>query len=235
MIKVASLILFLAASSASAKTLIIAVIDTGIDPSVPHLCKMGHKSFVKSSSALTDQNGHGTHIAGLIAANVGEGDYCIVAIKYYVDGATGEQNMARMIAAEKYALNIKADFINISGGGPQSNSEEKQLIQSILKRNTTMVVAAGNEKSDLDKSCDYFPACYDSRIIVVGNLEVREDGQKGVCHSSNYGAYVKRWEVGTNVTSTLPGGRTGKMTGTSQATAVATGKLVKERLIKRIH
>ncbi|CAM6003938.1 unnamed protein product [Sphagnum balticum] len=206
--------------SADAKTLTIAVIDSGVDFSLPSLCKFGHKSFATAlPNPLADEVGHGTHVAGIIGANAGPGNYCIVSIKYYDAKATGKSNLANMVKAIQYAINIKVDFINISGGGPDSNEDERIAIMRALKKKIRVVVAAGNEGDDLDKKCNYFPACYDNRIVTVGNLQ---DVELSRSPSSDYGNYVKRWEVGTNVLSTLPGGRTGTMTGTSQAAAVAT-------------
>lgn len=253
------LITLLAATNSlakTAKTLTIAVIDTGIDSNNPKLCKFGHKSFLPNSpNALVDTNGHGTHIAGLIAKHAGDNNYCLVAIKYYGDVNTGRQNLANMRSALRYAINIKADYINISGGGPEFDEQEFLLIREALKKKITIVVAAGNERSDLDASCNYFPACYDKRIVMVGNLQKGADFsnldndtkwaaikiglafklgtfETEKCPSSNYGLRVTKWEIGTDVVSTLPGGKTGTMTGTSQATAIETGKMVRERFPK---
>ena len=235
--------------AAWSKTLTIAVIDSGIDGSLPNLCKFGHKSFVKTlPNPLVDENGHGTHVAGLINSTAGIGNYCIVAIKFYDPSATGWANLGSILKAVQYAINIKVDFINISGGGPEFNLKERNLILKALNNKITVVTAAGNENDDLDKECNYFPACYDPRIIMVGNLRttslIESWSANGLeiasvnvrvrsterTPSSNYGNRVTRWEIGTNVLSTLPGGRMGRMTGTSQATAIATGKLVRERL-----
>lgn len=247
----------LLSSLAQAKTLTIAVIDTGIDKASPNLCRMGHKSFVKDlPNPLSDEHGHGTHVAGLISQNAGIGDYCLIAIKYYSPAQTGRQNLDAMVQAIRYAINIKADFINYSGGGPEPDLREKALINKGLNRGVRIVVAAGNENDDLGKKCNYFPACYDRRLVVVGNLRIIKDNNtldedwkyiaiatgfddkinKKVettrSPSSNYGTYVKRWEIGTDCLSNLPGGKRGYMSGTSQATGVATGKLVKERLAR---
>ena len=241
--------LFLLASTSLAKTITVAVIDTGIDASsVSKLCKFGHKAFTgRRDDALKDTIGHGTHIAGLIQQHAGEdADYCMVSLKWFDEKADSDQNLFNLQRALRYAINIKVDFINISGGGIEPNPTERSLIIEALNKGIKVVVAAGNEGHDLTFSCNYFPACYDSRLVVVGNLlhqspdkvsrwawvqsTMRLDSDKN--ESSNYGAYVNRWEVGTDVVSKLPGGITGTMTGTSQATAIATGKLIKERLAR---
>lgn len=224
------------------KVVTIAVIDTGIDKALPNLCRYGHKSFVDGDlDPLVDNHGHGTHIAGIINTNAGVGNYCLVALKYYSDSASGQTNLVNMKKAINYAINIKVTFINISGGGPEANKRERELIKKALDKKIQVVVAAGNEHSNLDTSCNYFPACYDARLVVVGNLyQVNGEsflwfGEQKVDRkaiSSNYGTKVTRWEVGTDVVSTLPNGKTGTMSGTSQATAVATGKLVRQALAK---
>ena len=233
--------------SLHAKTLTVAVIDTGIDRALPHLCKEGHRSFTgDDDDPLVDDHGHGTHIAGLIVANAGDGDYCLVSLRYYKRSNTGTQNLHNMVKALEYAININVDLINISGGGPKPNAAERTLVKKALARGITIVTAAGNDDQDLGLDCYYYPACYDERIIVVGNLQavvdlsdedevarsIMEEGglQFEPAKSSNYGSRVSRWEVGTDVLSTLPGGKMGRMSGTSQACAVATGKLVKQRL-----
>jgi major intracellular serine protease len=211
-----------------AKTIHIAVIDTGIDAAVPKLCKVGHKSFVKSlPDPLQDEHGHGTHIAGIISSIAGDGDYyCLISIKYY-DGSGRESNLTNLIKSIQYAVSLRVDFINISGGGEDPSDEERKTIEKALDNGINVVVAAGNDGKDLDKDCNYFPACYDTRIIMVGNL--LNTSPPTPAPSSNHGSRVTRWEVGTHIKSTLPGGHVGTMSGTSQATAVATGKMVRFR------
>ena len=209
------------------KTITIAVIDTGIDgDSIHKLCKQGHKSFV-DNNPLKDEVGHGTHIAGLISKWAGKGDYCIVSIKWYRKDLKGSASIDNMRRAIQYANNINATFINLSGGGTSPNSLEKEVIERAIDKGITIVAAAGNNSSSLDYNCDFYPACYDSRIVVVGNLNKNLKTE----FSSNYGKYVKKWEVGTDVVSNLPNRRLGSMTGTSQATAVATGKMVHRKLV----
>jgi len=81
-------------------------------------------------------------------------------------------------------------------------------------------VAAGNNGMNFDEKGRYYPACYDDkRIIVVGMLD-----KNGVQYKySNYGSRVTRWEIGYEVV-----GFEISESGTSQAAAVATGKLVSQ-------
>ena len=90
------------------------------------------------------------------------------------------------------------------------------------------IVAAGNNSEDLDKckinDC-YYPASFSlNNIHVVGNLN--ENGKRN--ETSNYGSHVHYWEMGTKVISTIPDNKYYKMTGTSMATAIHTGKFIYE-------
>lgn len=235
------------------KTLTIAVIDTGIDSKNPKLCKHGHKSYI-DDKPLVDDVGHGTHIAGLINKHAGNLDYCIVSIKWWKKDLDAETLIANSAAAIQYANNINVDFINFSAGGNSSRKIERDAVLKALDKKITIVVSAGNENDNLDFNCNFFPACYDKRLIVVGNLQ-SEDPPKWVekfsndgtitrklmttisghnrQHLSNYGHYVNRWEVGTNVLSNCLEGKMCHQTGTSQAAGIATGKLVRERLQRK--
>jgi subtilisin family serine protease len=173
-------------------------------------------------------------VAGLINRFSKNTPHCLVSIKFYSENGS---NVETMLQSIQYAINIKADVINISAGGTWPNLTEKLLIKRALDMGIKVVAAAGNEASNLDIQCSFFPACYDRRVVSVGNLEERSQPLwEGVAEAyltypaklSNYGTYVSRWEIGSNVTSNLPGGRLGTMSGTSQAAAVATGKIVGE-------
>ena len=120
--------------------------------------------------------------------------------------------------ALRYILYIKPNVVNISAGGAGSNPEERYLIKKILDAGIFIVSAAGNESTNLDKGCNYFPACYDSRIIVVGND----------APSSNYGNVVD-FVINGEYQSAL--GIT--QSGSSQSTAIFTGKYIKGRNVSR--
>jgi subtilisin family serine protease len=81
-----------------------------------------------------------------------------------------------------------------------------------------LITAAGNDAENLDlPNNHYYPAQYDKRIVVVGAL----DSYEVQTYFSNYGKVVTRWEHGLMVT-----GYGITLSGTSQATAIATGKMV---------
>lgn len=212
--------LLLISSSALADK-VVAVIDTGIDPNSANLCAGGHRDF--TDTFLKDTAGHGTHVAGLISKNAGKSKFCMLNLKFYSpEMSKSISPSSAMKSAIKYAILLKVDIINISAGGVQSDAEEAFLLKLAIDRGIKVVVAAGNEGTNLNDKCNYFPACYNNGLIIVGNLTQ----QKTRAISSNYGDIVNRWEVGSDVESNLPNGKVGKMTGTSQATAVATGKIL---------
>lgn len=221
----------------------IAVIDTGFGfqdkGHEANLCQYGHKDFSVYGRQFTknyatkdpvplDADGHGTNIAGIIDGYMKQAhaNYCLVIIKYYLETQTNAQNILSTTRAFNYAANIHADYINFSGGGPGQSTFEKAAVERYLNHGGHLIAAAGNNHEELkephtpDEIKDtYYPAMYDERIVVVGNL--RKEG--GRSKTSNFGNLVTRWEVGENVEAF---GLT--YTGTSQATAVATGKIAAE-------
>lgn len=236
----------------------VAVIDTGLDLPLfdkSWVCKTGHKDF--TGGDLDDHHGHGTHVSGTIdqyAKNVFlnaddekqkdldniETSYCQIILKYYDPTRPNSNNLENTISALHWAIEQNVDIINYSGGGLEFSDREKEAIEEALDKGIKVVVAAGNERSDIEQQ-PYYPAAYDSRIIAVGslsettkcesNLAVHYSGHSG-CRlpSSNYGKSIVNWELGSNIYSRLPGLKYGNMTGTSQAAAVRSGKIVRQLL-----
>lgn len=224
-----------------AKLVKIAVIDTGFNKDVltqnVKLCNDGHTDFTDSGDPFIDTNHHGTHVAGIIGAGLGKNSYCIVILKYYDEHGLDENNIINTVKALKRAIELKVDIINYSGGGIAPFIEEHQAIEKALNAGIKVIVAAGNEHSDLRKH-PYYPACYDNRIIMVGSTT--EEGidldttnyigksfvDKVGCANTNI---VK--DVG-QVSLYLKAGGMLTFEGTSQATAMRTAKEAL-KLIKR--
>ncbi len=214
------LFLFLFPLMVEARQIRIAVIDTGFHPSKigqVNLCPKGHKDF--TGTGIQDTNGHGTHVSGLINKNAQNADYCQLIFKFWSKEKEDKNDgFGPTILAFKEAMKDKVDIINYSAGGEYYSHSEALVIKQVLDSGIVIVAAAGNNRQNLDRHCHFFPACYDKRIIVAGNL--REDGKRNP--SSNYGNIVDVWVNGTNQESL---GLT--LTGTSMSAAIVSGRLVK--------
>lgn len=173
---------------------------------------------------LQDNHGHGTHVSGVIDKYAKYEDYCQVVIKTWDFGKasknldSGPQSVKNLVKAIKHAVSLKVDIINISGGGKESNPEEKEAILEALDKGIVIVAAAGNEKHDLE-DCNFFPACYDDRIVVVGATDWDGNNTK----ETNFGNHVDITADGHKVKSLNR-----IESGTSMAAASISGFIVSE-------
>jgi subtilisin family serine protease len=231
--------------------IVVAVIDTGVDTIHPSLKEnlwvnpgetgvddKGHDkstngidddgngfiddvhgwNFANNSNDLTDRHGHGTHVAGIIHSSAPKTNLMI--LKYFDPKATGESNLANTVKAIQYAIKMKARIINYSGGGTTQYTDEENAVRKAQEAGILFVAAAGNEYSNSDIS-GFYPADYG--FSNIASVTAIDENQK-VLNSSNYG--IRTVDIaapGRNINSTLPGGKFGPMTGTSQATAFVTG------------
>ena len=222
---------------AQAKEVHIAVIDTGIDPNHPQFSgklwvgrnPSNHDEYGMDFSSLDgsinkkpyDHNGHGTHIAGIIAKINPKARLHI--LKYYNPKADGYQNLKATVRALKYAINLGVDVINYSSGGPEKSPEEQKLFMLAKKKGILIVSAAGNEFRDIDipNGEGFYPASYTfENIITVGAL----DKNMKKVNSSNWGTKsVDIFAPGKKIKSAFPNYQIAEMTGTSQATAFVSG------------
>ncbi|ATH06955.1 hypothetical protein BIY24_03090 [Halobacteriovorax marinus] len=217
------------------KDIVVAVIDTGIDPEHPFLKNnihvlQGHESllnygvdFSKGRTALNkpnDDHGHGTHVAGIIKSVFPKVQ--ILTLKYYNRNANGQDNLNSTIEALEYAVNKGVDIINYSGGGPEPDRRELEILKKAEEKGILVVAAAGNEESNIDnKDNAYYPASYGLKNIITVTAH---NQSKQVLSSSNFGKKtVDVSAPGYRIKSALPHSRSGYLTGTSQATAFVSG------------
>ena len=185
-------------------------------------------NFVANNHDLKDDHGHGTHIAGIIGAEGGNGvgisgvapKVSLMILKYYDTKASDMNNLINTVKAIDYAVEKDCNIINYSGGGIAPSNEERAAIERAMKKGILFVAAAGNERSNSDIR-KYYPADYGlPNILSVTAI----DRNQNVLPSSNYGEQtVDVAAPGNDIISTLPNGQYGYMTGTSQATAFASG------------
>lgn len=185
-------------------------------------------NFVGNNNKLDDNHGHGTHIAGIIGAEGGNGvgisgvspKVSMMILKYFEPNSSAGENLKNTVKAINYAVKMKAHIINYSGGGTEPSTEEKMALKKAEEAGILVVAAAGNERSNSDEH-HYYPADYDLSNIV--SVTAINPSQK-VLDSSNFGTEtVDIAAPGYNIISTLPNNRYGHMTGTSQATAFVSG------------
>lgn len=204
----------------------IAIVDTGLDIHDPRFSSLicGYKDF--TGEGITDTHGHGTHIAGLIKENGPVFGYCFVILKYFTLSHSVSDNMANYRAALREAIRLKVSIINFSGGGGDFDEPEFLLIKD--NPQVKFFVAAGNKGVNIDYPKNYFyPASYRlNNITVVGN----------VFGKANYGSTVNVTINGNNIVSTVPysvsSSGLGEMSGSSQSTAIYTGRYLKKRFNK---
>lgn len=195
----------------------IAVIDSGLGGAEiqPYLCEDGNVDL--TGEGIRDVNGHGSNIAAIIANHMNPETHCIMLIKWWHDKHT---HVNSLFSAVDHAIESNASYINMSLEGYVPDKQEEASIKYALRHGITVVVAAGNEGSDLGTVCDVYPACY---RIVHPNFYVVANFINGHRYSStNYGGPVNAFENGVDVDA---GGHV--MTGTSQATAIFTNKLIR--------
>lgn len=224
------------------KNIVVAVIDTGIDPKHRDLAANIWRdpkdktssvfgwNFVSNQPNPNDEHGHGTHVAGIIGAvtdpKTGVSGVAhkvsIMPVKYYSDANSGAVNLKNTIKAINYAIDHGAQIINYSGGGPERSEEEYLAIKRAESRGILFVAAAGNDHNNTDQLENYYyPSAYHLKnIISVAATNINND----LLTSSNWGkTSVDVAAPGENIFSTLPQNQFGTMSGTSQATAFVTG------------
>lgn len=203
----------------------VAVVDTGVDVTHPDLVggTAAGWDWVEGDAIPQDAHGHGTHVAGTIAARAENGIGVAgvapeaVVMPLRVLGADGSGTTADVAAAFAYAGGQGVDVVNASLGGGGYSQAMADAIQGAP--GTLFVVAAGNDGTDNDVSPMYPCNIAASNIVCVA-ATTRADA---IASFSNRGATsVDLGAPGSSIYSTLPGGY-GWMSGTSMATPHVAG------------
>ncbi|UEL48460.1 S8 family peptidase [Terrisporobacter hibernicus] len=210
----------------------IAVIDSGCD--IDHESLKENFAFVrnftdedkKNPNIVIDRVGHGTHVAGIIAANgnnntvVGVAPWANLYILKAID-KTGSGKVSWVINAINYAVEKKVDIISMSLGMPNNDPKLEKSIKHAVNNNILVVCAAGNEGDGNSGDFEYsYPASYVD-VISVGAVD-----KKGVPASfSNANLVVDLVAPGVDVVSTYPNNQFASLSGTSMAAPHVSGSL----------
>ena len=200
----------------------VAVIDTGIDCTHPDLqCDFGSGvNIVDPSAAPMDDNEHGTHVAGTIAGR-GRGGPAGVApqatlIPVKVLDGDGSGTLSDIVKGINWAARARVNVINMSLGGPTGSPALERAVKSALAAGVVVVCAAGNSGPAPDTVG--FPGGYPGVIAVAAS-----DAKDGVAKFSSRGDAVAFIAPGVDILSTVPGGKTAKLSGTSMASPHVAG------------
>ncbi|MGP4072657.1 S8 family peptidase [Piscibacillus sp. B03] len=205
----------------------VAVLDTGIDCSHEDLnVSGGHSVFddAENNDPCYDGNGHGTHVAGTVAAldnSVGVLGVAPQADLYAVKvlNNDGSGSYAGIAEGIEWAINNDMDVINMSLGGSQSSSILEDFSNLAYDEGVLVVAAAGNEGNRGGKNDSVsYPAKYDSVMAVAA---VDENNQRASFSST--GPAVEISAPGVNVLSSVPGNSYDSYNGTSMASPHVAG------------
>lgn len=204
----------------------VCVVDTGIDKDHPDLQAniVGGRNFVAKGTTVDpakwdDDNGHGTHVAGTIAAVdnaigvVGVAPSAsLLAAK--VLNRQGSGYLSDVIAGVDYCVQNGAKVVSMSLGTSSDVQTVHAAVDAAYASGVLLVAAAGN---DYGGAVSY-PAAYDSVVAVSAT-----DNADNLAAFSNVGPQVELAAPGVSVLSTYKGGGYATLSGTSMATPHVSG------------
>ena len=202
----------------------VSILDTGIDYNHSDLAdnyKVFGYDFVNGDTDPTDDNGHGTHCAGIIAAV--DNDIGVIGVAPEADlyavkvlDSSGSGYVSDVIAGIEWSVNNSMDIISMSLGLDSDSTDLRNACDYAYNAGLLLVAAAGNEGSGSDTVT--YPAKYDSVIAVAAT-----DSSDNRTSSSSTGPAVELAAPGKEINSTWSDGGYKKASGTSMACPHVTG------------
>lgn len=215
---------------------VVAILDTGIDVNHPDLKDriIDGRNFTHEGSKddFSDRNGHGTHVAGTIAATENGSGVVGVApetklLICKVLNAQGSGDYKGITDAIKWATKWegpngeKVRVMNMSLGGPMHDVHQYRAILEACSKGILVVVASGNEGDADEETMEYgYPALYNECVTVAAC-----DEKKELAYFSNNSRQVDVIAAGVDVLSTYPTSQYAVLSGTSMATPHVAGAL----------
>lgn len=208
-------------------TIKVAILDTGID--LDHLDLngniKGNVNTINPRKSGNDDNGHGTHVAGTVAAvdndigviGVGPEIY-LYAVK--VLDRNGSGWLSDLIEGLEWCINNKMQVVNMSLGSSSDNQSFHEAIIKTYQAGITQVAAAGNN-GETGGTISY-PAKY-AETIAVSAVGQNTDGSLYFASFSSYGPEIDLTAPGVDINSTYNNGYYKVLSGTSMAAPHVTG------------
>lgn len=202
----------------------IAVIDTGISSYHPALQRnyRGGINILSPYVEPEDYNGHGTHVAGIIAGRFTELGIIGVAPKAFIYAVKafnrrGSANLSDLLAAINWCVDKKMNIINMSFGMRNVSESLRKAVQIAYRNGIIMVAATGNQGNQME--IDY-PARY-PETIAVGSISPQEK----ISTFCNTGGRVDLYAPGEKIISSWLDGGVKEMSGTSMAVPHVSGTI----------
>jgi hypothetical protein len=187
-----------AAAGVIQSSVIVAVVDTGVDLTHPDLAGklVDGINLVNPGAKPLDDNGHGTNVAGIIAASLNNDkgiagiapNAKIMPIKALESDGTGGES--KLIQGVRYAVDHGANIVVLSLGLNKFSNELSAAIQYAEDHNVLLLAASGNEGTSIK-----YPAAYPT-VLAVGGV----NADKHADYRSNFGPeldLVAPWDVFT--------------------------------------
>jgi len=182
----------------------VAILDTGIDLSHPDLWgKIVASVNFSSSTTGSDMYGHGTHVAGIVAAATNNGvgvagiGYNSSLINVKVLGDDGSGSYAAVANGIIWAADHGARVINMSLGGTMYSATLESAVNYAWSKGVVVVAAAGNNSS----TAQFYPAAYSNTIAVAAT-----NADDTLASFSSRGDWVDVSAPGVSIFSTVPTG-----------------------------
>jgi len=200
--------------STGSTSIVIAILDTGADLDHPDLASkiVPGYDFVNNDSVPQDDNGHGSHVAG-IAAAVSNNGLGVAGVSWgarimpvKVLDSSGSGSSTNIANALMWAADQGVDVINMSFGSPSPSTTIQNAINYAYGKGVTLVAAVGNDGKQLPyQQCSFFvctdysfyPAAFD-HVIAVGAT----DSSNAKASFSNYGTPLDVMAPGVSIRST---------------------------------
>jgi subtilisin family serine protease len=189
------------------KEIKIGIIDTGIDKNHPDLkdnVKGGYNFLeLDDTDDILDDNGHGTHVAGVIAALANQTgiigvspEASLYGVKCMDSEGIGEDY--NIVKGINWCVENKMDIINMSFGDVETSKAEKDALDNAIENGVVLVAAAGN--SGVGKDTIDYPAKHDD-VIAVGATNKKDKRAS----FSSMGPKLEVMAPGEDILSTTPG------------------------------
>ncbi len=201
----------------------VGVLDTGVDSGHPDIGRnvKGGMNTISGTASARDDNGHGTHVSGTIAAlRNGVGvvgvapDASVYSVK--VLDSRGSGKLSNLVQGMEWCVSQQIKVVNLSLSASKENQTFREVVVAARRAGITMVCAAGN--SGPSPNSVGYPARYIETIAVAAI-----DDRDSVPNFSSRGREIAVSAPGVDVLSTWPGRRYRKSSGTSMAAPHVTG------------